>query len=219
MAITDATKLELFNGALTEYLGEREIADLTVSDESRRVLDRIWNAGGLVNYALERGGWNFAMRSQELDYNSAVEPGFGFSRAFTVPADLVRLESLAATDDFALPLTDREYVEEAGFWFADCDVLYVKFVSNDPDYGHESSRWTGSFKEYLKVRLARKACLRITSSESMMRDLVRVEDLALSAALSTDAMRQGVKFPPAGSWRRAAQSGYDSRRNPTRLIG
>src|SRR5438270_251157 len=68
--------------------GERFLASLTEEREPRRLLDQAW-ASNAVRACLEMGQWNFAMRTIQIDYDSGVEPGFGYNRAFPKPTDWV----------------------------------------------------------------------------------------------------------------------------------
>lgn len=203
MAITDATKLAVYNGALLR-LGSRKLASLAENREPRRVMDDIWGpSSNIVLSALERGEWNFAIRTVEGVYSTSVEPPFGFSRAFDKPDDFRRLAALSADPYFRAPLTNGQYIDEAGYWFSDFDVIYVRYVSDHSDYGFNGSLWTESFKEYLECKMAWEACERITNATSKRDRIERDMMNALKAAKSNDAMAEGVKFPPRGSWLRA----------------
>ncbi len=208
MAVTDSTKLAIYNGALRR-LGSRKLASLTENREPRRVMDDIWGAASeVVNAALERGEWNFAIRTVQGGYSTSVTPPFGLSRAFDKPYDIRRLISLSSDPYFKKPLTDGEYVDEAGHWFTDVDVIYVRYVSDDPDYGLNGAKWSEAFKEYLECKMAWEACERITNSAGKKDRLDRDMRIALKTAKSHDAMAEGVKFPPRGSWVRA-RGGYN----------
>lgn len=203
MAITSAVKLELYNGALRR-IGSRRLASLTESREPRRVLDDIWGADNqIVRWALERGEWNFAIRSVQADYDPGIEPDFGFRRAYEKPEDFVRLASLTRDAYFRSPLTNAEYMDEATYWFTDLDVIYVRYVSDDTDYGFSSAAWSESFKNLIEVSLAYEGVERITNSSGKLDRILRDYDRALKEARSHDAMSEGVKFPPRGSWLRA----------------
>lgn len=203
MAVTDETKLAIYNGALRR-LGSRKLASLTEKREPRRVLDDIWgSASEVVLAALERGEWNFAIRTVEGIYSTSVEPPFGFRRAFDKPDDMRRLAALSASPYFKPPLTNDQYTDEAGYWFTDHDVIYVRYVSDDPDYGMNGSLWSEAFKEYLECKMAWEACERITNSTAQQDRLGRDMRETLKTAKSHDAMGEGVKFPPQGSWLRA----------------
>ena len=60
-----ASKLILYNDALL-LAGERSLANLSEDTEPRRLLDQVWNNGG-VNLCLEEAQWEFAMRTVRVD--------------------------------------------------------------------------------------------------------------------------------------------------------
>src|SRR5690606_11544358 len=106
--------------------------------KSRRELDGVFERGG-VRTCLKQGQWNFAMRTVRLDYSPSVEPDFGFARAFAKPEDWVRTCGVSEDEFFKSTLLD--YVDEAGFWFADIDTIYVRYVSDDVEYGLDYGKW------------------------------------------------------------------------------
>ena len=55
------TRLQLYNKALL-LCGERFLSALTDSNEPRRLLDHVYETDG-IDYALEQGAWQFAMRT------------------------------------------------------------------------------------------------------------------------------------------------------------
>lgn len=207
MPISDVEKLARYNGALFR-LGSRRIASLTENREPRRVLDSVWGVDDdIITYALERAEWNFALRTVQGDYNSAIEPGFGFSRAYDKPTDFCRLAALSSNEYLKPPLTNDQYLDEAGYWFTDSDVLYVRYVSSSADYGFNSEAWTQAFNDYVECRMAWLACERITNSTSKEDRLERKMNKALKVAKSNDAGNEGVKFPPNGSWIKSRRGG------------
>jgi len=207
MAIVTADKLAVYNGALRR-LGSRRIASLTEAREPRRVLDDVWGAADETpKYALARGEWNFAMRAVEADYSPSVEPEFGFRRAYDKPDDFVRLAAMASDEYFHNTLTALDYTEEQAYWLTDCDVLYIRYVSSGVDYGLDSLLWSPGFKRYLECFMAWEACERITNSQAKKDRLEREMRMALRDEKSSDAMQEGAKFPPTGSWVRARGSG------------
>lgn len=211
MAISNTDKLDVYNGALRR-LGSRRLASLSESREPRRVLDDIWNNGAVVNYALERGEWNFALKAVQGAYNSSVQPEFGFRRAFDKPDDFRRLASLSTDEYFRIPMTASQYTDEGGYWLADDDTIFIKYVSSDGSYGHDSSRWTESFRYYLECVMALEAAERITNSRTKVADIAEAMRRYLSEAKSTDAMQEGVKFKPPGSWTISRGSTLDRER-------
>lgn len=200
MPVQTATKLALYNGALRR-LGSRELASLTEAREPRRVLDGVWGAANeIVLRALEAGDWNFAIRAVMGTASASVEPPFGLAYAFEKPSDLRRLLTLCSDEAFSTPLTDREYVDEADYWFSDLDTIYVRYISDDGAYGLNDAGWSEAFKDYLECDLAARACERITNSGAKRDLLERDRARALKTAKANDAMAEGVKFPPRGSW-------------------
>ena len=207
MAITSDDKLKIYNGALRR-LGSRRLGSLTENREPRRVLDDAWGSSDdTVKAALEKGEWNFAIRAVEGIYSPTIEPAFGHNRAYEKPDDFRRLAALSADEYFRHPLVDAEYSDEAGFWFASRDVLYIRYVSDHTDFGLNSSQWTEAFKTYLECDLAWEICERVTNSTSKRDRVERDRDNALRGAKSVDAMQEGVKFPPRGSWSMARGGG------------
>jgi len=60
--------------------------------------------------------------------------------------------------------------------------------------------WTEAFIDYLEFHMAAEACEAITNSASKRRELQMMEMDALKTAKSNDAMNEGIKFLPRGSW-------------------
>lgn len=203
MAVSSDLKLHVYNRALF-HLGSRQLASLTEAREPRRVLDALWGSGDrAVKLALERAEWNFALRAVVMDHDAGIDPVFGFSKAFAKPNDFRRLAALSHEPDFVRPLTTQDYQDEGGYWFANVETLYARYVSDDDGYGMNGAGWSESFTEYLSAWLAAQACERITNSTTKRGDLYALAEETLRQARGHDAMQEGVKFPPAGSWVRA----------------
>lgn len=207
MTVSPEVKLQMYNAALG-HLGSRELASLTENREPRRVLDRIWGTDNeVVRYALSRGEWNWALRTIRAEAEMAMEPDFGFKYAFEKPDDVTRLAGLSSDDHFVTRLTNEQYIDEVGFWWADLNVIYVRYVSTD--YGMDSSRWGASFRKFIELYMADQACERITNSTAKKDRLQRDAAMLLKEARSSDAMAEGSKQLPHGSWvnSRARQRG------------
>lgn len=211
------SKLSVYQGACLA-LGERRLLSPTENRESRRALDDIWARDG-VGSCLQMGLWNFAMRTIQYDYSPSVEPDFGYQRAFDKPTDWVRTAALCEDEFFKVPLL--RYVDEAAYWYADLDTIYVRYVSNDTSYGFDYSKWPQNFTRFVELYFAWSVCERVTGSAEKKRDLERDMEIAKRQAKSTDAMDEATAFPPPGSWVRARQGkGRDLERGSrTQLIG
>jgi hypothetical protein len=194
------TQLTLYNGALM-LCGERFLSSLTEEREPRRLLDRAWDNGAGVKSCLEQGQWNFAMRTVQIDYDTTIEPDFGYRRAFLKPDDWVITSALCSDEYFREPLT--RYWDEAGYWYADLDTLYVRYVSNDVAYGLDYSLWPESFREYVEEYLANKVIRKITDSEEEEAKSDKRLRKKLLHAKSRAAMAEPTSFPPVGSWVRS----------------
>lgn len=210
------SKLTVYNGALREC-GERKLSSLTENREPRRVLDSVWD-NDFIRQCLSEALWNHAMRTVELTYSPSVSPDFGYRRAFDKPTDWIRTASMSGDERFATPLL--EYNDEAGYWFADLDTLYVRYVSDDDEYGADLSLWPAKFTQYVETELAARSAKRITGSDSEAAAIRKRADDALKKARSNDAMDEPTKFAPQGSW--VSARGGRSRRdrgNRGSLIG
>lgn len=190
-----ADKLGVFNGALF-MLGSRRLSSLTEDREPRRVLDRRWEA--VVERCLADGQWKFAMRAVESEASDSVEPPFGYAYAHQRPADFIRLVGISANENFNPPLSD--YVEEAGYWYAHLDPIYVRYTSNGDAYGWNIGEWPRMFADYVEAELAFEICERLTDSSTKLKEMAAIRDQRRLAARNLDAMSEGAKFRPMGSW-------------------
>lgn len=210
-------KLSVFNGALM-LAGERFLASLTEEREPRRLLDRVWDSNG-VKACLEMGQWNFAMRTVQIDYDTSLQPDFGYARAFEKPSDWVLTSALCSDEYFRQPL--NRHKDEAGYWYADLDTLYVRYVSNHVAYGMDLNKWPESFREMVEEYFCSRVIKKLTNSqEEEERSLARLKKKVLHAK-SRAAMTDPTSFPAQGGWSRA-RMGSSSREGGPRsgnLIG
>lgn len=213
MAVSDTLKLDLYNGALVEHLGERLLSSLTENSEPRRLLDWAWASGTFVNECLELGDWTFGTRTIELTYDPSIEPDFGFPRAFEKPSDWVRTVGLSSDPNFNQRLDESGYADENGYWFTYGDTIYVKYVSNDNAYGLDTSKWPEYFTDWMKSRLAKKVCRRITQSESKKDTIDKDERKALLEARGKNGMNKPWVKNPRGAWNNARNTSLNRTRN------
>src|SRR3972149_5633972 len=156
-----ATRLKIYNDALL-FCGERTLASLTEDVEPRHLLDHVWNSDG-VQGCLEEAQWHFAIRTVQIDYDPDEDPQFGYNYAFTKPSDWVLTSALCSDEYFKSPLLG--YWDEAGFWYADLQTIYVRYISNDVDYGMDLSLWPRSFSEFVAAHFAYKITPKITGDK------------------------------------------------------
>jgi hypothetical protein len=162
-----------------------------------------------VKFCLEEGQWKFALRTSKLTYSTDVVPAFGYRRAFERPSDCVRLSKVCSDEYLKTPLL--EYNEEAGWWFADVDDIYVSYVSDGLDFGNDYANWPETFTTYVAIYMATQSGLRICQSERTMEKLEKDLKKAKRDALSKDALQDPTQFLPQGSWVSARRAGGRSR--------
>lgn len=204
-------RLKLYNGAL-QIIGQRRLASLTENVKARHELDAVWQDGWL-QYCLEQAQWNFAMRTAKLTHDPDVEPAFGYRHAFEKPTDWVNTSAVCQDEYYNQPLI--QYADEIGWWFADITPIYVKFVSNNVDFGMNLAKWPVSFTEYVKHYGASKVVMTLTTDKEQQRQLLgppgRPEAGSLGNSLLTaknrDAMAKPAMQPAQGGWSRARQGG------------
>ena len=204
-----ATQLSLYNDSLL-LCGERFLSSLTEEREPRRLLDQVWSSGG-VRTCLELGQWTFATLTVQVDYDTNLQPSFGYNRAFTKPDDFVIPVGVCADEYFRAPLT--RYVDEAGYWYADLDTIYVRYVSDDVAYGMDIGRWPESFRELVAVHFASKIIKKLSNSEAEVDNLLKMREKLLGTAKSRSMMAAPTSFPARGQW------GLARNRYPTRRDG
>lgn len=212
------TRLLIYNDAL-QMCGERSIADLTENREPRYLLDHVWDNSG-VDACLEEGQWKFATRTVLLDYDTGITNEFGYKRAFAKPDDWVLTSSVCSDEFFNVPLI--QYVDEAGYWYAELDQIYVRFISNHANYGGDLTTWTQTFADFVAAHFASKIVSKLTSDEKKKEEVKQNRKELLKIARSRDAMADPTKFPAEGGWNRSRRSRGGSRRdrgNRNRLTG
>lgn len=199
-----ADRLNIYNSALL-LCKERFLASLTEEREPRRLLDQVWNDGG-VNQCLEEGQWFFAMRGIEIDPDPSIKPNFGYRNAFAKPIDWVATSGLCQDEFFRTPL--NHYFDETGFWYADLTQLYVRYVSNDPTYGANLSAWPETFNDFVSAHFASKVIGKLSNDTALIKYVDDQRKLSLKIAKSKAAMAEPTKFEPQGNWSKSRMRGY-----------
>lgn len=210
MAGTD--RLKLYNGALL-LCGERSLRTLSEEREPRRLLDVVWDKGG-VRYCLEQGQWQFAMRAQMLEPDPDITPAFGYNNAFTKPDDWVLTSAVCTDERFRTPLL--AYNDELQNWYADISPIYVKFVSDDADYGSNLAIWPNSFCDYVEAYFASQIIYKLNADKERVQMLfgrpgdIRGGELArrYTIAKNRAAMTQPTQIPAEGMWNRSRRGRY-----------
>lgn len=202
-------KIDLYNAALL-HCGERFVGSLAENREPRRLLDHVYATNG-VRSCLEAAQWAFATRTVQIDYDPGVQPPFGYNRAFQKPSDWVLTCAVCEDEFFRAP--SLRYVEEAGYWFADLDTLYVRYVSNDANYGMNMGAWPDSFFDFVAVHFASRIILKLSNNAEEEKKLLDRREKYLVNAKNRTAMAEPTTFPARGQW------GLSRNRFPNRRDG
>lgn len=183
-------------------MGEETISALTDDRKSRRMLDEVWDDGG-VDACLADGQWAFATRTVKLDYDTDISPEFGYRYAFAKPSDWVRTMAISTDEYFNVPL--NQYTDEQGYWYTDEQELYVSYVSNHANWGGDLSTWPQPFADFAAAYFASRAIFNLTSDDDRL--LMVKNELKESRinALNHDASGDPARFPPQGTWSRSRQ--------------
>jgi len=190
-----ASQLGVYNKAL-RWLEERPLGSLTEKREPRYLLDAEWSDA--IATVLQSGFWKFGLRMVMANPDTTSVPNFGRKYSYTKPGDWVRTYQLSQDDRFIL--LDREYIDGNGTWFSDLPYFYVRYVSNDPNFGMNMGLWGQAFVEYLGCYLAWTICPRIKQALDKKQDLEKSLTRAKAHALAIDAMDAPVGKIPVGVW-------------------
>ncbi len=209
-----ATQLQVYNRALF-HLGEARLATLTDDVESRRVLDEIWES--VLEDALSRGDWNFAMKTVLVPAASGVTPSPGYQSTFNKPSDWLRTIAFSNTEyvdeSFA---DDIEVLDEGERWHARNPILYVRYISLDFATTASLQFYPVSYVRFLEYLLARDICERVTQGTGLYEKLHGLTLEALLKAKSNDARNQKETRIRRGRILTAMQ-GNATRRNSDRF--
>lgn len=189
-----ADRLEIYRGAL-RLLGNQQIASLTEDHPARLALDEAWRPVG--DFLLEKGLWNFALRSVELHNDEDVEALFGRQYAMSKPEDWVRTASTSPDGPFWQ--SGDDYDDQGGYWYTDSDPFYVLYVSNDERYGWNVGAWRQHFAFAMSAYLAFECGLPISDDKGNRDDLHGLAKSRLLDAKTKDAVDERVQRRPGSS--------------------
>lgn len=195
-------RLSIYGAALL-VCGDRKLLSLTEASDRTKMLDQVWNGGG-VDTCLQAGLWNFASRSVQLDFDPDFQSPFGYRYAFTKASDWKRTMGVCSDEYFNQPLT--QYLEEGNRLFSDLDRIWVRFVSNDVNFGGNLALWPENFTRYVEQYFAYRICNRLVQSKDEKEGIQKDLKMLLSAAKSTDAMSEPTGMLPLGTWANARTS-------------
>ena len=190
-----ASQMSVFNKAL-RWLEERSLASLSEQREPVRLLNNEWQDA--VQTCLEKDYWKHAIRESQFSPDVNRTPNFGFLWAFTKPTDWV--STFQVSDNPAYDPLHRRFTDQNNVWYADSNPLYVRYVSNDPDYGWNLALWRAGFTEYVAAYLAWLLAPRTKQWQQKVDAIEKILRKAEARAIAQDAMQGPPGKPPYGTW-------------------
>jgi len=180
-----ASDVDIINAGLRK-LGEQPITSRTDQSPQARIAHATYNA---IRDALLRGTpWNFAIKRKSLAADTTA-PDWGYTRQFTMPADLLRLVSVNNA-------SDNEWRKEGGTIATDLDaplqILYVARVSeNDMDV---------SFREALAAKCAYEWAESLSQTSTVGDQMFSLARNALQLAKTADGQEDRQRKIEQNSW-------------------
>ncbi len=195
------TKLEIYQRAIL-HCKQTPVTSLTEANEARRLCDVHY--APMLQCLMEGGFWTHAMRTVSITTNTGVTPAFGYAYAFDTPSDFVRLYMVSLSENMIPPLDHQlggnAYLIEAGYIWADSTPLYVRYTSNDSNYGLDLTKWPERLTEAAATELAYRIVPKLTGSSELKSELFELKADALGKANTFEALQQPTQVARAGRW-------------------
>lgn len=198
------TPVDICNKAL-DLLGQ--VADIgnieTPTTDNEKVCAR-WYSDTL-GFLLRRYMWNFAVWSAELP-KDLVAKYYGYSDAYKLPSDFVRLVSIDGNK--ALNLID--YKLAGGYLFLNgygdsIHFEYIRLIKDVTEYDE-------GFKQLLTLYLAANMAFRFTNKQTVVERLYKMIEVEEAKIISIDGQEQPPTRIQYSKYRRA-RHGYTKRNN------
>lgn len=192
----------IYNDALM-ILGLDEITANDDDSNRRSKIDRVVDAG-VVEDLLEDTGWTFALKSTKLQYDSSLEPSWGYDYVFGKPTDLHRIDGLFQDEYMYSPL--KYYRDEGSYFFADVQEMYLQYLSSD--WLATPSDWPTFFKRLVAARLAQDVAPSLRSEGADPEYAMTVYEERKRSAEANDAMSSPPRKLAPGNWTQARYNPY-----------
>lgn len=171
-----ATAVSISSAAL-DMLGASSINSFSDPGENAGRCARAWPQ--IRDWLLRKHSWNAALKRIVLTPD-AVPPAFGFTHAFTLPADFLRIVEVG--DDLNQPA----YKVETGKILADTTVLKLRYVWRNEN----PATWDSAMVYVATLAMAARLAYAVTNSASV--EQIRLDELRveLQAAKSIDGVEE-----------------------------
>lgn len=200
-----ATKLGIWNDAL-RMLGEHRLTSVSEDTEARYVIEDAWDDAKA--YIFTEGLWNFATKTEEITADLGQTPIPGFSFVFDKPISWVRTITVSGTSLFD---TEAIYRDENNRIYANTDLLYIRYISNERAVDDQVENWPPAFAKLMAAHLASVCAGRITGSKADTDGIRLLYKEYLASAKNKDALDQSQIILAPGNWVRAMRGSANTR--------
>jgi hypothetical protein len=204
-----ADRLEIYKAVLRLVGNASGLSSLTEVNPARRIIDDVWRPA--VEYVLSKGMWNHAIRASEFSNDENVQPRFGYSYAISKPDDWVRTVSISNDETFSR--SNENYDDETNYWYVNANPVYIRFVSNLPEYGWNVGAWRAPFTKALEAYIAFESGLPISNDKMTRNDMFQLFKTRLAEAKTLDAVDERVRFRPTGKLVMSRQTSFGTGKN------
>lgn len=189
---------EISNLILSKLGEDDQVTDPDEDGKAARSINAVWNS--VRDTALRLHTWNFAGARKQLT-PLAGAPAHGFSYAFQLPPDFIRLDleklrPLSVRRDFQLEGTRNILANELG----PIDLAYIRRVEEEGD-------WDPLFVEAFASRLAWQIAIKVTGDKQIQRGAWQEYVAALREAKAVDGRENPSEPPVDSSWVTARDDG------------
>ncbi len=172
-----ASAVSICSAAL-DMLGADPINSLTDPGDNAGRCARAWPL--VRDWLLRKHSWNAAVKRVALAPD-AVAPAFGFGKAFTLPADFLRILEVG-DDDTGRPA----YKVESGKLLADVSVLRLRYVWRNEN----PATWDSAMVHVAVLAIAARLAYAVTNSASVEQTRLDELRIELQAAKSIDGVEE-----------------------------
>lgn len=182
------TATTICNEALVE-LGDKPVGNI-YDDTTERALQCRTLYPRIRLKLLRDHFWKFAMKRAALAPN-VDKPEYGWTYAFTPPADILRLKEVSADPKHCHNIT---YEYEGGLILCDCPVIYIRYVANIDN----ENKYDETFKAVLVQHLKASLAFLVTGSLNKQQLETEMAQILIRQAMSNDSME--VNAPVIQNW-------------------
>lgn len=176
-----ATDLEIANLALSR-LGQRPVSALTGSEPDAQLMNSLM--GGTRREVLSMFPWNCAIKRETLTHSAIVENLTGFDYAYQLPTDLVRVLDVNGDKNYTYRIEGEYLFSDAGT--GDPVEITLRYIFNLATV----SLWDELLEEAMVLKLAEKACIRVTNNLNLLgflsQSYINILTIAQQAASTED---------------------------------